>query len=1188
MSKLWPFASESKAKVYALEQEIKQLSEKMDDKDDMESQIQQMELKSYNESDSVPILGTFGVVDEYMDKAALQRLFCTETWFYIAVNTIAQDIASLPIKLEKRKVIQQSVTQFDGSQDKIKRETWVDASAEPEYKALSRPNNIQSAVEFWMLVAIDLLATGDAFIYVDKGNPEDDQLADNASRNRLEQALRRTSRSTIRGMYRLSSSLLQPIASMDDKKILDGYGMQTDAGYFTFKPEEIVHIKLPNPTDPFYGLAPIIAVMKKLLLDRYTDEHMLRFYKQGARLGGVIKAQKKLTKDQLIRLERIFESNFTGKRNHHKTLVLPEGMDYQTIEQNPGETALIEFTKANKEPILAAYKVPPIKVGLLDGATYANAQIQDKTYYQNTIKPFIAFIEQAINQAPAILNPLKELKFSFDLSGIESLKENETEKANVAKGMLDSGLSVNEVREKVWKLPPLDGGEMVPVIEKNKAPPAGNPFGMLSAEPGETKTEVPNVQNDTAALSDIKPTGITFEQRVGEIVSIALANGIDPALAVEQAIATALQEGFVPTKVEDKSVEVTETEKKWGRFSKVEVQSHLEKTTGTGIAPLIEASQKNIEAMFDRMEKFFLKKLNQKSFSLMKTKEGDDIDFISMDEIELFVDGEVQTYTKDQWAAMRKGYSSSLPSSPLTFPNKRAQAALEEIGTQHLKSITGTARDRVKRIITDAYKDQKPVGEIASLMRDEFAAMKAGKANMIARTETLTAVSVGQRTKVDEFKKQFPDQAKKMKKVWVSAQDERVRDSHQDLDGVAIGVDEKFDNNLLYPRDPSGEASEVINCRCSSIEYLEEDEDEIMSTLSDDGQAAEEIDEAEKSYKGGPGSGRKPGGGKPKEESNEGGPKTIKRDNLLNEGSDVAETLRESKETFDQLKEDFPDVAAAFASYTDTDFTNIKRFQNGELTKPSSALREKVEIMEENFNMLPKYDGPVTRDLMGVTDLSGFQEGASFETDSFSSFTAKSALNSDPTDSGQVANVRMVVDKNKAGRGIFGISIAPTEMEVLVPKGTKYKVTKTEKQKITDSDGNEQELHVVHLSEEDIKSSNDLSSIVNALLMEKLNSSSEKGGPGSGRRGEGGSKPSSSKPSHGVSQAENGQITLTKPKTPEEATAQLNEVGRLHQAEQERYRNDPTPQNAMRAQHATRQLQRAITSGRQIVAANKR
>lgn len=861
----WPFKSDSKH-INNLESQVKSLQNAMDEDEDLNHSIKNLEEKVYAESESVPVLGSFGVVDEYFDKQMLQRLYCTETWFFVAVNAIATDIASLPIKLEKRKLINQSVSQSDGVTDKIRRETWIDASGEPEYKILQKPNMMQTPVEFWMLVVIDLLATGDAYIFVDQGEPDDDELEDNNElRSRLQQAIRRGRTCPVRGMYRLSASMVQPLVGTVDRRILDGYGLQTDAGYFKFKTSEVIHIKLPNPSEPFYGLAPIVPVMKKLLLDRYTDEHMLRFYKQGARLGGIIKTQKKLTKEQLIRLERVFESNFTGKRNHHKTLVLPEGMEYQTIEQNPGETALIDFLKANKEPILAAYRVPPIKVGLLDGATYSNALIQDSTYWQNTIKPFLAYIEQAINGHGSVLNPLKEMRMKFDLSGIQSLAEDVKTMAQSAASLKDSGMSVNEIRERIWKLGPVDGGEVIPLIEMSKpAAPAASPYAMLNAPKTDVKTEVPNVQNDTATLSDVKPTDITFEERVGQIAAVAISAGIDPALAIQEAIKQTLLEGFTPT------VEVIGSEKKWGIFSKADIDAHVKQVSGEEIAPLIESYQVVVKEMFGRMEKLFLKELKKKksmkAFNYhIKEDDSADIDFLDDASMEFFIDGEVEIYTKAQWAAMRKGFTTSLSSTSLTFPNERAQKKLEEIATQHLKSITGTAKDRVKNIIIDAYKNQVSVTEVASLIRDEFTTMTASKANTIARTETLTAVSMGQRTKVEEFKSQFPDQAKQMKKVWISAQDERVRDSHQDLDGVTIGVDETFDNGLLYPRDPKGAASEVINCRCSTIEYLAEDEGEVFGELADNSPLAEAVDQSEKrlsaailKLKGGPGSGPHP------------------------------------------------------------------------------------------------------------------------------------------------------------------------------------------------------------------------------------------------------------------------------------------------------------------------------------------
>lgn len=64
----------------------------------------------------------------------------------------------------------------------------------------------------------------------------------------------------------------------------------------------------------------------------------------------------------------------------------------------------------------------------------------------------------------------------------------------------------------------------------------------------------------------------------------------------------------------------------------------------------------------------------------------------------------------------------------------------------------------------------------------------------------------------------------KTKKQWVTMKDRRVRDTHREVDGQIIGINEPFlvgDSLLFYPKDftfdPSPE--ETVNCRCS-IRYI--------------------------------------------------------------------------------------------------------------------------------------------------------------------------------------------------------------------------------------------------------------------------------------------------------------------------------------------------------------------------------
>lgn len=62
----------------------------------------------------------------------------------------------------------------------------------------------------------------------------------------------------------------------------------------------------------------------------------------------------------------------------------------------------------------------------------------------------------------------------------------------------------------------------------------------------------------------------------------------------------------------------------------------------------------------------------------------------------------------------------------------------------------------------------------------------------------------------------------KMQKRWLATLDERTRESHQELDGETVPVNEPFSNDLMYPGDPEGDPSEVYNCRCTMVSELED------------------------------------------------------------------------------------------------------------------------------------------------------------------------------------------------------------------------------------------------------------------------------------------------------------------------------------------------------------------------------
>lgn len=65
-------------------------------------------------------------------------------------------------------------------------------------------------------------------------------------------------------------------------------------------------------------------------------------------------------------------------------------------------------------------------------------------------------------------------------------------------------------------------------------------------------------------------------------------------------------------------------------------------------------------------------------------------------------------------------------------------------------------------------------------------------------------------------------------KQWDATLDRRTRKSHTKVDGEIRELDEPFSNGLMFPGDPAGGASEVVNCRCALLQRarwaLDEDE----------------------------------------------------------------------------------------------------------------------------------------------------------------------------------------------------------------------------------------------------------------------------------------------------------------------------------------------------------------------------
>ena len=79
-----------------------------------------------------------------------------------------------------------------------------------------------------------------------------------------------------------------------------------------------------------------------------------------------------------------------------------------------------------------------------------------------------------------------------------------------------------------------------------------------------------------------------------------------------------------------------------------------------------------------------------------------------------------------------------------------------------------------------------------------------------ARTMFTEAENVG---RLDSYKN-LSSQGVVMKKEWIATPDDRTRESHIEIDGEEVEIDEDFSTGCADPADPKGDGSETWNWRC--------------------------------------------------------------------------------------------------------------------------------------------------------------------------------------------------------------------------------------------------------------------------------------------------------------------------------------------------------------------------------------
>ena len=147
------------------------------------------------------------------------------------------------------------------------------------------------------------------------------------------------------------------------------------------------------------------------------------------------------------------------------------------------------------------------------------------------------------------------------------------------------------------------------------------------------------------------------------------------------------------------------------------------------------------------------------------------------------------------------------------------------VGAERVTLVSGTAKATLVKVtqnlMTDIDFQNLGIAEKTRILRSQFNRYSAFQAERLVRTEATSAANFATLKSANTV---FP--AADMMKEWVASFDDRTRSTHAEA-----GASEPVPQNepfmvggalMMYPGDPSGPASEVINCRCSIAPFPKE------------------------------------------------------------------------------------------------------------------------------------------------------------------------------------------------------------------------------------------------------------------------------------------------------------------------------------------------------------------------------
>jgi HK97 family phage portal protein len=306
-----------------------------------------------------------------------------------------------------------------------------DAEVGPEdlYELLKHPNPFMLYDELVTLLIIDLLMVGNGYWMKWRTNAEGKPLA----------------------LYRLAPAHV---------KIIPGpYGPKR----YEYQPpgvreplklglKDIVHFKLPNPHDAYYGMGVIRKGGRAIDLEIAVTDTVASYMENKADPSLIVQSDRRVPRDVFNKLRAQLRARISGTSRAGELLVLEAGLKAETLSPSARDAMFKELSGMSQQRVYAMFRTHPKLFGIStqDSGTdkVSDARREFDTY---VMRPFLDKLERRITEYVVAAWDLEfKIDYSYMVPQDELLK-------NISTVAAIPGIKVRELRRALLPLGFLDG-----------------------------------------------------------------------------------------------------------------------------------------------------------------------------------------------------------------------------------------------------------------------------------------------------------------------------------------------------------------------------------------------------------------------------------------------------------------------------------------------------------------------------------------------------------------------------------------------------------------------------------------------------------------------------------------------------------------------------------------------------------